>query len=64
MLRNIMLIFSELQKVRRDATCLVPFFSSDLDLPVGSELLQMLRIHGLSGERVLLLSLKNDLICF
>ena len=41
------------------------FSSLDLDLPVGSELLQMLSLHGFSGEHVLLLSLKrNDFICF
>jgi len=41
------------------------FSSLALDLPVRSELLHMLNLHGFSGEHVLLLSLKrNDFIYF
>jgi hypothetical protein len=40
------------------------FSSLDLDLPIGSELLQMLNLHGFRGKHMLLLSLKrNDFIC-
>ncbi len=63
MLQNIMHIFSEIAEGTSEPNEHCAFLSLELDLPVGSELLQMLTLNGFSGERVLMLTLKqNDLI--